>query len=441
MVSSPPAMPVLSPTFWSRFGLDKKSYRTYVETGSYRGAGIREVLGEYDAIHSIELSKRWHDHCVAEFARHDHVRLHLGDSTELLATVLDDIDEPAVIFLDAHYSGGSTARGARDTPLLDELEILGRRAYPDIVIIDDTGFLGQKGGREPAQPAPEYESWPEFAYDWSETTREAVLARLKPGYAVVANEDCSMTTSPRDDQYILVPTAAHERSSLGRESATAHEKAFFTYAERTRRRARRFEAPAEIEKRSARTGALVRSYGLGFRKTTLDPVLLSLLRRRLESNLHRLEREADDVFEFIRNVETGAPLVRVHRDAEFDLSLLRALKPMHEEWCGFPLIESACHGIRVYQRGDYLFERTDVPETHVISSMICVGRDTEDPWPVSVEGTDGRQHDVDLAPGEMLFYERARLHYARPYPLQSAYYAGIYLHYRPADGDPPATRQ
>jgi len=37
---------------------------------------------------------------------------------------LKDIHEPAVIFLDAHYSGGSTARGDTNTPLLDELEIV-----------------------------------------------------------------------------------------------------------------------------------------------------------------------------------------------------------------------------------------------------------------------------------------------------------------------------
>jgi hypothetical protein len=40
----------------------------------------------------------------------------------------------------------------------------------------------------------------------------------------------------------------------------------------------------------------------------------------------------------------------------------------------------------------------------------------------------------------MLFYEGARLRHGRPYPLQGAYYAGIYLHYRPAGDGAAAGR-
>ena len=66
-------------------------------------------------------------------------------SRNILPLVLKNIHEPAVIFLDAHYSGGSTARGDTDTPLLDELEIVRERAYDDIIIIDDTWAFGKKG--------------------------------------------------------------------------------------------------------------------------------------------------------------------------------------------------------------------------------------------------------------------------------------------------------
>lgn len=225
----------------------------------------------------------------------------------------------------------------------------------------------------------------------------------------------------------------HDFEPYRRETATDHEKVFFELAERTRRRAWRFDAPETIEKRSKELRERVRYYGLGFRKTSLDPVLYELLKRRLESNLDRLEEEPEDVSDYIRNIDTGAPLTRFQVDAEFNRSLLLALKSMHEEWCGFPLIESACYGIRVYQRGAYLFEHTDTPETHIISSTICVGQETDGPWPLCIEDGEGRKHDVVVEPGEMLFYEGARLRHGRPYPLQGAYYAGIYLHYRPAD--------
>jgi hypothetical protein len=40
----------------------------------------------------------------------------------------------------------------------------------------------------------------------------------------------------------------------------------------------------------------------------------------------------------------------------------------------------------------------------------------------------------------MLFYEGASLRHGRPYPLQGSYYAGIYLHYRPAVESPASAR-
>ena len=116
--------------------------------------------------------------------------------------MLENLDEPAIIFLDAHYSGGTTARAEKDTPLLEELDIVRQRTYPDIVIIDDTSFLGQKGGSEPEERVPDDVPWPSFVYDWSETTETAVRAKLNPEFTLITNKNGLMTSS-REDQYIL----------------------------------------------------------------------------------------------------------------------------------------------------------------------------------------------------------------------------------------------
>jgi hypothetical protein len=225
----------------------------------------------------------------------------------------------------------------------------------------------------------------------------------------------------------------HDFEPYRRAAATDHEKAFFDLAEQTRRRAWRVEPPAEMEQRTRELRAQVPHFRLGFRKSTLDPILYDLLRRRLQSNFDRLEAEPGDVSPYIDTVEAGAPATRFQPDEGFNRALLLALKPIHEAWCGFPLVPSACYGIRVYQRGAYLHEHTDTSETHLISSTICVAQETEGPWPLSIEDTEGERHEVVIEPGEMLFYEGAYLRHGRPYPLQGAYYAGIYLHYRPAD--------
>jgi len=61
----------------------------------------------------------------------------------MLPELLNNINEPVTIYLDAHYSGGTTAFGEEEVPLLFELEILKNRKYDDIIIIDDCRLLGK----------------------------------------------------------------------------------------------------------------------------------------------------------------------------------------------------------------------------------------------------------------------------------------------------------
>jgi hypothetical protein len=227
---------------------------------------------------------------------------------------------------------------------------------------------------------------------------------------------------------------ARDLSPYAERATTDHEREFFEVARRAQRRVWRFDPPPAIETRTVELRARVRDYGLGFRKATLDPTLFALLQRRLASG--PIANEIDDAPDYVKNVEPGAPTTSFQHDDAFNRALLVALKPLHEEWCGFSLVESVCYGIRIYLRGTFLYEHTDRPDTHIISSTICVNRETGEPWPLCVEDSSGRRHHIILEPGEMLFYEGALLRHGRPYPLAGDFYAGIYLHYRPALDEP-----
>lgn len=100
------------------------------------------------------------------------------------------------------------------------------------------------------------------------------------------------------------------------------------------------------------------------------------------------------------------------------------------------LVDSACYGFRAYQRGCYLHNHVDRSDTHVISSTICIDSRLEQPWPLCIEDIYGESHQVNLQPGEFLFYEGARLLHGRPWPLVGDYYVGMFLHYRPAPQEP-----
>jgi len=154
----------------------------YIETGTYRGGGVAKVLNEYDQIHTIELSKKWFDFNVEKWSKHKHVNVHFGDSKVILPNLLNSIDQPVTIFLDAHYSGEHTAMGEEETPLLRELELLQKREFDDVILIDDCRMLGQVG-----QAGNGGEIYPFFDSDWSDITFDAIKSRLKSGYTIEWN--------------------------------------------------------------------------------------------------------------------------------------------------------------------------------------------------------------------------------------------------------------
>jgi hypothetical protein len=200
-------IPHLKARFWEETGLDHSRYQTFVETGSYRGFTLDFMKSRFRSIHSIELSDKWFRFCKDKFKHHPHMHFYHGNSTELLPKVLDAITEPAIVFLDAHYSGGSTVKADDkcDSPLLTELAYLRSRRAHDIIIVDDTGFFDAKGGEEPLSSVDNDVVWPAFAYDWSGITREKVLQLIKLGYGFFDNTDSRYTFTPREDQLIFYP--------------------------------------------------------------------------------------------------------------------------------------------------------------------------------------------------------------------------------------------
>ncbi|MEM7584913.1 MAG: hypothetical protein AAF560_16085 [Acidobacteriota bacterium] len=191
-----------------------------------------------------------------------------------------------------------------------------------------------------------------------------------------------------------------------------------------------FPTPPELEASTVEMVARAPYCGLGFRKGRLEPELHARMLDSLRRNApHFRPEQGDNPWIGTRDAKT-IPAV-VHQDHQLNAEISRALQPAHEAWSGMSLTESACYGIRVYQRGSYLFNHVDRTETHIISSTICVDHRLDEPWPLTLEDIDGQLHQVDMEPGEFLYYEGAKLRHGRPYPLVGDYYAGMFVHYRP----------
>jgi hypothetical protein len=112
--------------------------RTMIETGTYRGDTVAAALANFDTIYSIELADELFTAACARFVNNTKVKLHHGNSSTELPKILTYVQQPALFWLDAHYSGGCTACGDLETPIVRELETIA--AHPisgHVILIDD----------------------------------------------------------------------------------------------------------------------------------------------------------------------------------------------------------------------------------------------------------------------------------------------------------------
>ena len=125
-----------------RFGIN-----TLIETGTFMGDMIDATKQVFDQIYSIELSESLFEKAKERFKNYRHIKLIQGDSGEILPQLLEAITPPCLFWLDGHYSGGITARGSQDTPVLQELSAIFENSNNNhVVLIDDARcFTGQDG--------------------------------------------------------------------------------------------------------------------------------------------------------------------------------------------------------------------------------------------------------------------------------------------------------
>ncbi|MDD4939183.1 MAG: hypothetical protein PHI60_03395 [Candidatus Omnitrophica bacterium] len=120
-----------------------------METGTGAGEGVKKAIrAGFRKIYSIELSPELHARCASKFKKEiedGRVALTLGDSSKCLTEILNTIECPATIWLDAHYSAAGTARGEEDTPLVTELEVISKHNIKThTILIDDLRLFGTK---------------------------------------------------------------------------------------------------------------------------------------------------------------------------------------------------------------------------------------------------------------------------------------------------------
>ncbi|HEX3384446.1 MAG TPA: hypothetical protein VHS53_04625, partial [Mucilaginibacter sp.] len=84
----------------------KSQYGLFIETGTYLGEMVEAQRANFRRVYSIELSPELFESARKKFLSDTRVTILQGDSSDVLPTLLGQINEPGIFWLDGHYSEG-----------------------------------------------------------------------------------------------------------------------------------------------------------------------------------------------------------------------------------------------------------------------------------------------------------------------------------------------
>lgn len=125
------------PRDFIRWLRDRAGVRTFVESGTFKGETASWAADLFEQVITIELSPEIHRETSGRLASKSNISFRLGHTSTVLASLLPQMREPAIFWLDAHWSGLNTAGREDECPLLEELALLNAVPVEHFVLIDD----------------------------------------------------------------------------------------------------------------------------------------------------------------------------------------------------------------------------------------------------------------------------------------------------------------
>lgn len=120
-----------------------RGLKVAVETGTADGRFTQQLAMNFGVVHTIELSSI--SCAIAERALFgfDNIILHHGDSAIVVPKLCEEIEEPCLWYLDAHYCFVRVGKASMGSfPLWDELRAIATRPWADVVYVDDQKNFG-----------------------------------------------------------------------------------------------------------------------------------------------------------------------------------------------------------------------------------------------------------------------------------------------------------
>lgn len=180
-------MPSLDISFLNLLQDDYKKYNCFIETGTLNGDTTFALEPYFNTLYTIEFSEKYYNDTKNKYSGNK-INFILGDSSIVFESLLPNINDKCIFFLDGHWSSGDTGKSNKDCPLDEEITHINNLFTNEaIIIIDDFRLFGldkSSGLRE----------------DWSKINKENLLTILQPRINKVYHLDSSCS---KDDRLII----------------------------------------------------------------------------------------------------------------------------------------------------------------------------------------------------------------------------------------------
>ncbi|MBN8612587.1 MAG: hypothetical protein J0L92_18480 [Deltaproteobacteria bacterium] len=184
---------------------DASRATTFVETGTFMGNTTQWAASHFRHVVTVELSPKWAAAARDRFRDAPAVTVVEGHSVPSLETIVRDLKEPALFWLDSHWCGGATSSGeSEECPLVQEIDVIAASEVPHVILIDDARYFLAP------PPLPHKRThWPHI---------QAIVGALERGvvkrYSIVL-----------DDVWVAVPGALESTlADYGQEVATRESR-------------------------------------------------------------------------------------------------------------------------------------------------------------------------------------------------------------------------
>lgn len=159
-------MPSLNKHFLHQLQDDYKQYSCFIETGTFGGDTIFALEPYFDKLYTIEFNETYYDRAKNKY-NGNKINFILGDSSIVFESLLRNIGDKSIFFLDGHWCGGNSGRSSKDCPLYEEITHINNLFKNEaIIIIDDFRLFGLDETKNGGQ-------------NWGEINKEKILDILK----------------------------------------------------------------------------------------------------------------------------------------------------------------------------------------------------------------------------------------------------------------------